>query len=113
MNPRLVVINGLLKGATFALNQDEISIGRESASDLSLSHSSVSRRHCLIKRTGGEFLLRDLESFNGTFVNGVPVKEQTLTHADQIKIGSIALLFLTGESEDPSSGSLVQLDDSR
>ena len=112
MNPRLVVINGLLKGATFALNQDEISIGRESASDLSLSHSSVSRRHCLIKRTGGEFLLRDLESFNGTFVNGVPVKEQTLTHADQIKIGSIEVLFLLGESEEPGSGSLVQLDDS-
>jgi transcriptional regulator with GAF, ATPase, and Fis domain len=112
MNPRLVVINGLLKGATFALNQDEVSIGRESASDLSLSHSSVSRRHCLIKRTDGEFLLRDLESFNGTFVNGVPVKEQTLAHADQIKIGSIEVLFLLGESEEPGPGSLVQLDDS-
>ena len=94
------------------MNEDQVSIGRESASSISLSHNSVSRRHCLIKRTGDEFVICDLDSFNGTFVNGVPVKEQTLVHADQIKIGSIALLFLLGESEDPSSGSLVQLDDS-
>jgi len=112
MNPRLVAINGSLKGSTFPLNEAQISIGRESASSVSLSHNSVSRRHCLIKRNGDEFTICDLDSFNGTFVNGVPVKEQTLVHADQIKIGSIALLFLTGESEDPSSGNLVQLDDS-
>jgi Nif-specific regulatory protein len=112
MNPRLVAINGSLKGSTFPLNEAQVSIGRESASSVSLSHNSVSRRHCLIKRSGNEFTIYDLDSFNGTFVNGVPVKEQTLVHADQIKIGSIALLFLTGEGEDPSSGSLVQLDDS-
>ncbi len=112
MNPRLVAINGSLKGSTFSLNEAQVSIGRESASSVSLSHNSVSRRHCLIKRNDNEFVICDLDSFNGTFVNGVPVKEQTLVHADQIKIGSIALLFLTGEGEDPSSGSLVQLDDS-
>jgi Nif-specific regulatory protein len=94
------------------LSDDQVSIGRESASSVSLSHNSVSRRHCLIKRKDNEFVICDLDSFNGTFVNGVPVKEQTLVHADQIKIGSIALLFLTGEGEDPLSGSLVQLDDS-
>jgi len=110
--PRLVAINGSLKGSTFPLNDAQVSIGRESASSVSLSHNSVSRRHCLIKRSGNEFTICDLDSFNGTFVNGVPVKEQTLVHADQIKIGSIALLFLTGESEGPSSGSLIQLDDS-
>jgi Nif-specific regulatory protein len=58
-------------------------------------------------------VISDLDSYNGTFVNGVPVKEQTLAHADQIKVGSIALLFLTGESEDPTTFSLVQLDDSK
>ena len=111
MNPRLVAINGSLKGNTFSLDEDQVSIGRESASSISLSHSSVSRRHCLIERKGSEFVIRDLDSFNGTFVNGVPVKDQTLVHADQIKVGSIALLFLTDESEDTASGSLVHLDD--
>jgi Nif-specific regulatory protein len=111
MNPRLIAINGALKGSTFPLTEDEISVGRESASHIPLGHNSVSRRHCSIKRDGEEFVIRDLDSFNGTFVNGVPIKEQTLVHTDQIKIGTIALLFLTGDSEDPSSGSLVQLDD--
>jgi transcriptional regulator with GAF, ATPase, and Fis domain len=112
MNPRLIAINGSLKGSTFHLNTDDVSIGRESASVVCLSHSSVSRRHCLIKRSGNEFVISDLDSYNGTFVNGVPVKEQALTHADQIKIGSIALLFLLGESEDAITDNLVQLDDS-
>jgi len=112
MNPRLIAINGSLKGSTFPLENDEVSIGRESVSNISLGHSSVSRRHCLIKRSGDEFAIHDLDSFNGTFVNGVPVKEQTLQHADQIKIGSIALLFLTNEGEDLSSSNLVELDDS-
>src|SRR5882672_11345242 len=112
MNPRLIAINGSLKGSTFPLNGDQVSIGRESASSVSLNHNSVSRRHCLIRRNGDKFVIRDLDSFNGTFVNGVPVKEQTLEHADQIKIGSIALLFLTGENEDLSSSNLVELDDS-
>src|SRR5258706_13171812 len=111
MNPRLVAINGSLKGSTFPLEEDQISIGRESASSISLSHSSVSRRHCLIERNAGDFVIRALDSFNGTFFNGVPVKEQTLMHADQIKVGSIALLFLTEDSEHLSSDRLVLLDD--
>ena len=113
MNPRLIAISGALKGSTFPLNADHVSIGRESASAICLSHSSVSRRHCLISQSGTNYVISDLDSYNGTFVNGVPVKEQTLAHADQIKIGSIALLFLIGESEDPTTSSLVQLDDSK
>jgi Nif-specific regulatory protein len=112
MNPRLITINGSLKGNTFTLGKDQISIGRESASGISLAHGSVSRRHCLIKKVGDDFVISDLDSFNGTFVNGIPVKEQTLVHADQIKIGSIALLFLVDEGEDPTSSNMVQLDDS-
>src|SRR5258708_18370769 len=111
MNPRLIAINGTLKGSTFPLNADQVSIGRESASSIPLTHNSVSRRHCLNQRNGSEFVIRDLDSFNGTFVNGVPINEQTLVHADQIKIGSLSLLFLTDESEDLQSGSLVHLDD--
>lgn len=111
MNPRLIAINGTSKGSTFPLNADQISIGRESASSIPLSHNSVSRRHCLIQRKGSDFVIRDLDSFNGTFVNGVPVNEQTLVHADQIKIGSLALLFLTDDSEDLQSDGLVRLDD--
>lgn len=112
MNPRLVAVNGSKKGATFPLASEEITIGRESASSISLNHASVSRRHCLIRREQDDFKLFDLDSYNGTFVNGIPVKEQTLIHADQLRIGSIELLFLTEEGEQTTSGQLVRWDDS-
>jgi Nif-specific regulatory protein len=111
MNPRLVTINGTLKGVTFQLPLEETTIGRESASVVWLNHSSVSRRHCVIRRDNGDFKLFDLESYNGTFVNGIPVKEQLLSHADQLRIGKIELLFLTEEGDETTSGHLIQWDD--
>lgn len=46
-----------------------------------------------------QFTIIDLDSFNGTFVNGVPVKEQILAHGDQIAVGNILRLFLLHETE--------------
>ena len=112
MNPRIVAVNGAKKGTTFPLTGEEITIGRESANAVSLNHASVSRRHCLIRRENDDFKIFDLDSYNGTFVNGIPVKEQVLTHADKLRIGSIELLFLTEEGEQTTSGQLVRWDDS-
>jgi transcriptional regulator with GAF, ATPase, and Fis domain len=112
MNPRLVAINGTLKGATFPLSIEETTIGRESASVVWLNHASVSRQHCVIRRENSHFKLFDLESYNGTFVNGIPVKEQALAHADQLRVGKIELLFLIEEGEETTSGHLIRWDDS-
>jgi len=113
LNPRLVAINGSKKGTTFPLTADQITIGRESASVVSLNHASVSRRHCVIEREGDNFKIRDLGSSNGTFVNGQPVHDKVLNHADQVRIGSIALLFLIEETDDTTSDHLVRFDDSQ
>jgi len=48
----------------------------------------VSRRHCSILNSSGQIRLVDLESLNGTFVNGAPTREKTLEHGDRIKIGA-------------------------
>ena len=97
MNPRLIAISGLLKGTIFSLAQEEISIGRDLSNSVSLNDASVSRRHCLIKKNGSTdgFQVTDLESYNGTFVNGVQVAEQALTHGDQIALGDLRFIFLT------------------
>src|SRR5689334_3947658 len=96
MTPRLIAISGALKGTTFALTQDEVSIGRDLSNSVSLNDPSVSRRHCLIRKNGsGGFHVVDLESYNGTFVNGLPVAEQSLTHGDQIALGDLRFIFLT------------------
>src|SRR5437870_7120552 len=112
MNPRIVAVNGSRKEATVSLTSEEITIGRESASTVCLNHASVSRRHCLIRREHDDFKIFDLDSYNGTFVNGIPVKEQILAHADQVRIGSIELLFLTEEGEQTTSGHQVRWDNS-
>jgi len=106
---RLEVIAGPLSGKTFPMNREEVSIGREPSNEISVLDSSVSRRHCLIRKEGEAFQIRDLESRNGTFVNGVPLKERTLEHTDQIQIGSSVLVFLTSDASRESSSS-VQLD---
>ena len=96
---------------TFQLPLEETTIGRESASVVWLNHASVSRRHCVIRRDDGDFKLVDLDSYNGTFVNGIPIKEQLLSHADQVRIGKIELLFLIDESDEITSGQLIRWDD--
>jgi transcriptional regulator with GAF, ATPase, and Fis domain len=128
VNPRLIVISGILKGTIFALSDCETAIGRDGSNSLCLNDPSVSRNHCLIRfqslepqDTGEDSTLKpgdlpnetdgphqgqpsltivDLESFNGTFVNGLPIKEQVLYHGDQIAVGDVVVLFLLDEIEE-------------
>jgi len=111
MNPRLIVISGELKGTIFALTDDETSVGRDASNSICLNELSVSRRHCVIKRgpeitsendvrpADFEFSIVDLESYNGTFVGGIPVKEQILADGDQVLIGDVLTVFLLSEGE--------------
>lgn len=110
MAPRLIAIAGPLKGTTFALSQHEMSIGRDLSNTVSLNDPSVSRRHCLIRKNGAnqEFTILDLESYNGTIINGVPVHDQQLADGDQVSLGDLRFLFLTREE---SSEVLLALQD--
>ena len=92
-NARLIAISGPTEGMTFALTEEEISIGREPSNLICVNDHSVSRRHCLIRREGESFKIIDLESYNGTFVNAVPVGEHSLSHGDQIAVGSVRVPF--------------------
>jgi transcriptional regulator with GAF, ATPase, and Fis domain len=102
MNPRVSGIAGPFRGMTFSLPSGEASIGRESFNNLWISDPGLSPRHCLLIRQGEQFTIRDLESQNGTLVNGMPVDEQRLRHGDQISIGGSILIFLLeGDEENP------------
>jgi len=106
MGPLLEVIAGPLKGEVFPLAEDGVSIGREPANQVSILDSSVSRRHCWLGKQGEQFRIRDLESRNGTFVNGLPVTERALEDGDQIKIGSSLFLFLASGDELEASNAV-------
>lgn len=109
--PRLISISGPANGTTFALQSEEVSIGRDPSNQICVNDNSVSRRHCLIKNENGSFTIVDLESYNGTFVNAVPIGEQSLNHGDQIAVGHVLFLFLLHEAEDADGGSSVELSD--
>ena len=79
MNHRLVARDGPLKGSVYPLDGGEFSVGRNPSNRLAVSDPSLSRQHCVIAKQGDQFQIRDLDSRNGTFVNGVPVHERMLT----------------------------------
>jgi Nif-specific regulatory protein len=89
----LIAVEGPLKGTTTPISPIETSIGRITANSIALQDVAVSRRHCVIESKGGQYLLTDLESHNGTFVNGLPVRRYVLQDGDRIEIGKSCFLF--------------------
>ena len=115
MNPRLVALSGPLKDSIFALPAEELSLGRDATNGLPIGDPSVSRRHCTIRRDGNGFRVTDLDSRNGTTVNGQAVKESWLHHLDEVAVGDSVFLFLTEEDAEKPSGSsrVVEFDDEK
>jgi Nif-specific regulatory protein len=101
-----------LQGQEFAL-EDRTTIGREPSNQISLNEHWVSRQHCVIEKGEDGFTLADLGSHNGTFVDGVPVKERDLVHGSRIQIADSTFLFLTREEESPRRPSGVEFDEGK
>ena len=111
MTARLIAIAGPLEGQVIPLDA-ELTVGRDRGNTLSIDDSVISRRHCVLECEGGSWRLRDLNSTNGTYVNGLPVQQRALEDGDQIQIGRSLFAFATREPSRPdSSPNMVALDD--
>ena len=84
-----------LPAKVISLINDVTVIGRSAQADISVpSDGNCSRRHCQIRKWAGKYIVEDLESHNGTFVNGAKVaKTQELADGDLISIGDTTVLF--------------------
>ena len=112
MRPRLLVIAGPSKDSTIPLPDGEATLGRDPANAVPVVDASVSRKHCLLRREeDGRFQIKDLDSRNGTVINGVPVKEQWLRHGDEIATGDSVFLFLVEEEDQLSEAGRVEFDE--
>ena len=111
MQPRLAAISGRLKGAVFNVSDDGTVIGRETSANLCIAESAVSRRHSKLEKSGDDYVINDLDSLNGTFVNDVPVKTRVLQHGDRVRIGESQFLFLLFDGDESSKSSQIELDD--
>jgi transcriptional regulator with GAF, ATPase, and Fis domain len=111
VKPRIQVAAGPLADSTYFLTETEIRIGRDPSNSLAISDLSLSRRHCVLAREDDGYKLRDLDSRNGTFVNGRVISEKQLNHGDQISVGESVLVFLLKEETDESAMQGVEFDD--
>ncbi len=92
----LVVLRGPNAGARFLLDSDEVSTGRHPNSDIFLDDVTVSRKHAIFRRQGDVFLVRDVGSLNGTYVNRERIDEAVLKTRDEVQIGKFRLVFYAG-----------------
>jgi len=100
----LHVLQGPDKGRTYQTPDEPAVIGR-SSDQIHLSDQTASRRHAEIRPDNGSWLLLDLNSSNGTYLNGQRVISPTpLRHGDQIKVGSTLLVFTGQEHVGAFSG---------
>jgi hypothetical protein len=81
------------KDGIFELSEREVVIGRSSECDIQLGVQNVSRKHARVLLQNEEYLIEDLESTNGVFVNGIKVVKCVLRNNDQIEIGGVKLVF--------------------
>ena len=83
-----------------------VSLGREGSNTIQLHDSEVSRNHAEVRRQDNAYLLVDLESSNGTFVNSETITERTLQSGDRVQIGRTLMIFT--QTEDSSSIDLAE-----
>ena len=95
MDPRIVAISGPLKSQIFRLAEGAVSIGRDPSNRMAIRDVTISRQHCVIEIHNGQTVVTDLESHNGTFVNGIPVSKRPLAHGDVVRIGHCELIYQT------------------
>lgn len=92
----LVVQRGMGEGASYLLVGDVVTAGREPDSDLFLDDVTVSRQHAELRRMTGGWLLRDVGSLNGTYVNRHRIEEIALAPGDEVQIGKYRFAYLVG-----------------
>ena len=90
----LVIASNEDRGRDFRLPCGTVRLGQGPACEIQLSRDTfVSTQHAELSFRGGTFWLKDLNSLNGTFVNGVPVAEVALKDDDRVKVGMTDLIF--------------------
>ena len=92
--PLLRVLSGPLEGREFTLTADQYSVGRDPQSDIVIDQREVSRRHAEIARASSEYVLTDLKSANGVYVNNLRLDRAVLSHGDVVQIGACVFQFI-------------------
>src|SRR6516164_9291696 len=103
---KLVILSQGLNGRTHELKVEKTTIGRVDDNSFQIAEPSVSSHHCEILLRGSDVVVKDLNSTNGTFINGEKVSESVLKVGQTLRLGQIELQLLTeGMPVPPPSAS--------
>lgn len=91
--PRLVAQSSEFSGQIFDLTGPEITLGRLEDNQVTIAHTSISGHHAVMKLDNQDYIIQDLQSTNGTRVNGERVTEHKLRRNDLLRVGNIELLY--------------------
>src|ERR1700722_3034892 len=91
--PRLVAQSPEFTGKSFDLSGKEITMGRVEDNKIQIEHVSVSGHHAVLKLDALDYVIKDLDSTNGTRINGERVTQQKLRRNDILRLGNIELLY--------------------
>lgn len=105
---RIVLLSEGLTGRTFELKAEKTSVGRLPDNAFSIPEASVSSHHAELLLRGSEVLVKDLDSTNGTFVNGERVTETVLKPGQILRLGMVEMRLETGEPAAPQKKLLDQ-----
>src|SRR6186997_876687 len=98
----LYVLQGRDQGKSFDLLNGSQTIGRDACNSIQICDIEISRRHAEIRKDEEGFLLVDLDSSNGTFVNAQQISQRPLANGDRIQLGGSLLLFTDVVPEQPA-----------
>ncbi|MFW6118762.1 MAG: sigma 54-interacting transcriptional regulator [Planctomycetota bacterium] len=108
----LLIKTGPNKGSLINLNSRRVALGRAPASDVQFRDRTVSREHAVLVQRDGAWYVQDVGSHNRVLVNGVPVVSSLITHMDEIRLGSVVLTFLMGETEGDETRTVTETETS-
>jgi pSer/pThr/pTyr-binding forkhead associated (FHA) protein len=101
--PRLVLLSEGFTGRTYELKTDRTTVGRVSDNAFEIPEASVSSHHCEILQRGGEVIIKDLGSTNGTFINGEKIDEAVLKPGQILRVGMIEMRLETGDASSAAA----------
>ena len=99
----------VMNAQVFPIKKSVTSIGRKLSNDLVIRSSQVSRFHAEIRYQDGKFMLHDLASTSGTYINNVQVKESRLFSGDLILVANIPMMFV--DETDPMYNEMEKITD--
>jgi pSer/pThr/pTyr-binding forkhead associated (FHA) protein len=95
---KLVILTQGLNGRAYELNVDRTTIGRVEDNLFQIAEASVSSHHCEVLLRGSDVVIKDLNSTNGTFINGEQITERVLNPGQTLRLGQIELKLETGKA---------------